>query len=175
MNAERSCLVCGRDIDSRAKSYCSQECWHVDERRLRQADPRTALRKRAYGRWYRMVDRCTNPENAAWSRYGGRGITVCERWLDFVTYYQDTGDAPDGMTLDRVDNNGNYSPNNVRWATPKAQRANQEYDHMRIKTECKNGHPFNAENTHVDSRGWRTCRACGRAKMARRRAAKKVA
>lgn len=143
-------------------------------RATRRPAPTTARRKRAYGRWYRMWDRCTNPENSHWPRYGGRGITVCAQWKDFDAYYADTGDAPKGMTLDRIDNNGPYAPWNVRWATPAQQRANQEYDPMRSKTHCKHGHEFTSKNTHIDGRGWRSCRACARAKVARQRAAKKA-
>ena len=165
------CEQCGKPATNRGVSrFCSRPCWFAWEAANIAPNPKTAKRKRAYGRWYRMVDRCTNPSNKSWHRYGGRGIYVDPRWMDFDNYYTDTGDAPDGMTLDRVDNNGPYMPGNVRWATAKQQRANIEFDPMRSKTQCKQGHAYDEKNTQVDARGWRSCRACQREKMRRRRA-----
>lgn len=174
-HAAVSCEQCGAPAARGAMRFCSQECWRAWERDNAMTDPATARRKRAYGRWYRMVDRCINPANPHWARYGGRGIVVCEKWLtSFDAYYADTGDAPTGMSLDRVDNDGPYAPANVRWATARQQRANQERDPGRSKTHCSQGHEFTPENTHVDARGWRSCRACGRAKSSRQRAQKAV-
>ncbi len=79
-----------------------------------------------YKVWQGMITRCHSPNHKAFARYGARGITVCPRWRgSFEAFYQDVSDgyAP-GLQLDRIDNDGNYEPGNVRWATDKEQRAN---------------------------------------------------
>jgi len=78
-----------------------------------------------YGIWSSMIQRCSNPNDPAWMRYGGRGIVVCDAWRSFEGFFADVGERPKGMSLDRIDPNGNYEPSNCRWATTTQQRINQ--------------------------------------------------
>lgn len=86
-----------------------------------------------YVSWRNMHDRCSNPAVPNYARYGGRGITVCERWSEFRDFFYDMGTKPSARyTIDRIDSNGNYEPDNCRWDTPKQQGRNKTNNHIVI-------------------------------------------
>lgn len=80
--------------------------------------------------WNGARNRCFNPNNKDYIHYGARGITMCERWSKFENFLADMGEKPKGMSLDRIDNNGNYEPGNCRWATYSQQNSNQRRRRM---------------------------------------------
>lgn len=81
---------------------------------------------RVHNIWWGMIVRCTTPTIKAWPRYGGRGITVCERWRTFENFLADMGQPPTGEhEIDRIDPDGNYEPANCRWATLMEQARNK--------------------------------------------------
>lgn len=86
---------------------------------LSRAHPKT------YRSWKDMRARCRNPNDSDYSDYGGRGITICAAWEDFATFLNDVGPRPEGMSLDRINVNGDYEPGNVRWASDETQANNK--------------------------------------------------
>jgi hypothetical protein len=129
-----------------------------------------------YRIWTAMIQRCHNPHNAGYPNYGGRGISVCLAWRNsFMAFISDMGPRPDpSLSLDRIDNDGHYGPDNCRWATLQEQRANRRPD----PTSCRNGHPYTAESVGVTERAdgtrIRWCRECKKAACRRYYQSKKA-
>lgn len=117
-------------------------------------------RTKVHQAWKAMHQRCSNPNRKHYQHYGGRGISVCERWATFENFYEDMGDPPsDRHSIDRIDVDGNYEPSNCRWATWSEQIRNRRRPSPRAM--CKRGHLFTEENTYR-YKGKRFCRACQR-------------
>lgn len=121
-----------------------------------------------YGAWRQMRMRCSNPSHHKFSAYGGRGIKVCERWQTFWNFVEDVGDRPVGCTLDRIDNDGDYEPGNVRWATPSMQNRNSRRSRLlthdgetRTMAEWAEvlGMSYDVLNHRINASGWSVERA----------------
>jgi hypothetical protein len=102
-----------------------------------------------------MVRRCTNPKAANWFLYGGRGIKVCDEWLAFENWSADMGDPPPGMSLERIDNDGNYERANCKWVTVAEQNRNH-----RVERDLITGRYSGYETTRwaPEYRAWRSMR-----------------
>lgn len=85
---------------------------------------------REHKSWESMIHRCTNKNAANYAMYGGRGITVCEEWLQFENFYRDMGERPNGHSLDRINNNLGYFKDNCRWASTVEQLNNRRNNHL---------------------------------------------
>jgi len=113
-----------RGTNLRHSQSISCGCWYKEQRRvIRRTHGMTYTL--TYRTWTSMKRRCQNPNTLNYSRYGGRGITVCDRWQKFENFWADMGEQPKGVTLERRNNDRSYSPENCRWATSLEQARNK--------------------------------------------------
>ncbi len=119
-------IVTSHDLKSGDTKSCG--CLHRETKAaLKHGYSKTHI----YHRWTEIRQRCLNPNSASFRHYGRRGITVAAQWDDFLQFLQDIGEPPSPRhTIDRINNDGNYEPGNVRWATPSEQNSNTRQNHI---------------------------------------------
>jgi hypothetical protein len=127
------------------------------------------VKSRTYSIWTNMINRCTNPKIHNWMDYGGRGIFVCQRWREsFENFLSDMGEVPAGLSIDRINNDLGYEPNNCRWATAIDQQNNTSRNHIvEFRGEsmtiaqwaAKTGISANVLYARINRWGWSTERA----------------
>lgn len=101
-------------------AYACKECSFNNKIKHHKCD------SKEYKVWSQMIQRCSNPNSKNFDRYGGRGVSVCDRWrYSFAAFYDDMGDS-NGLTIERINSNGNYEPLNCKWATTKEQSRNKK-------------------------------------------------
>lgn len=157
--------VLGTSLRSGNTKSCG--CFKIDL--LTSANKTHGMSKtKTYKDWERMIRRCENKSFENYNHYGGRGIKVCERWHKFENFLSDMGEKPEGKTLDRIDNDGNYEPGNCKWATGTEQARNKRdvplYEVKGVKKSIAEWSEISGINREtircrIKKRGWNVERA----------------
>lgn len=167
------CLCdCGKTKDTQANTFIGGtifSCGCIDCHKIKHGH--AGRRDRTYSSWQNMINRCYNKKTSHYYRYGGRGISICDRWLGsngFINFLSDMGERPLNKTLDRKNVNGNYCKENCKWSTTKEQARNLEHSvkvnfHGEIITVAELAERFGLYNNLLIRRlakGWDVDRAC---------------
>jgi hypothetical protein len=147
----------GTEIEVRMSDFISGHVRSCGCSRVTHGAHTRNARTPTYVSWQAMVTRCTNPNRSKWKNYGGAGVTVCERWLDFRNFLADMGERPDGTTLGRFGDVGNYEPGNCAWQTPKQQSAEKIIHHRRHPRvhAAVSAHAARSSKQKEPKRAWR--------------------
>lgn len=132
---------CGFPSKRVNRKFCSIECYRKYEKKYGGNATIHGMRKtRQYRTWSHMIGRCEDVGDSSYKNYGGRGISVCKRWKKFENFWEDMkDDYKEDLTLERIDVNGNYSPENCKWATWKDQHRNKRSSRLVVyRGETKN-------------------------------------
>ena len=125
------CLREGKSLNEHSDCGCRKPLRDKEAglKRTIHGDSRTSL----YKRWTAMIQRCENPNNSAYANYGSRGISVCKEWHDYEIFkeWSLSNGYENGLSIDRIDNDGNYEPANCRWATSSVQLSNRRHYHRK--------------------------------------------
>lgn len=142
----RNCLHCGKEfyatrvqIKLNQGKCCSRSCATYATSGMRKHGHNGLKRSPTYNVWAGIIQRCHNPKNKAYAYYGGRGITVCDRWRQYENFLADMGERPGELTLERRDNAKGYEPGNCYWATRKEQMRNTRWNKLVMyngRTQC---------------------------------------
>lgn len=120
-------------------------------------------KQRLFWVWWEAKERCGDPRNKHFVNYGGRGITMCDRWQSFKAFMEDMGPRPEGGMIERIDNDRGYAPENCKWATRKEQNSNRRNcifvtlagERMTLKEACRRkGLVYRAVHKRIVDRGW---------------------
>jgi hypothetical protein len=128
----KECCIKGCDKEMRAQALCNHHYMQLIRNGHPVADEISFSKKghrtrngRTYRAWVSMKKRCNDPNSIGWEYYGGRGIAICDRWKHFVNFSTDMGECPEGHSIERIDNNLGYEPDNCKWATAVEQNQNK--------------------------------------------------
>jgi hypothetical protein len=153
-------IIFGGNLRSGKTTQCVN-CKKIEAKKNPYAFKHGMSKTNTYRIWYGMKERCYNTKNEKYKDYGGRGISVCDNWKNsFENFYTDMGERPRGLSIDRINNNGNYEPSNCRWATPTQQMKNTRRAPQPDEFTCLEGKASHQRIAQLRRKKAGLCAAC---------------